>query len=148
MSVALQDLEGVESVEISLTDGAARIVLKPENTVTLADLRTVVRKRGFTPKEAHLTARGTITVSAGAATFEALGTGETFVADDGTGRPLDRYAGRVVTVEGLVPAPDTETRDRIEIEKVREPTAVGPRDAPLAGADHGGVPRSTTVLDV
>lgn len=120
MSVALRDLKAVASVELSLNDGSARIVLEPENTLTLADLRTVVQKRGFTPKEAHVTARGTFTVSAGAAIFQVLGTDETFAADGGTAGPLDRYAGRIVTVEGLVPAPDAETRDRIEIEKVTE----------------------------
>jgi len=124
VSVALQDLDGVAEVELSLNDGSARIVLEPENTVTLADLRTVVRKRGFTPKEARVTASGTFTRSAGGAVFQVLGTDEAFIADGATVGPLDRYAGRVVTVEGLVPAPDAETRDRIEVEKVREPSDV------------------------
>ena len=127
MSVALQDLKGVASVEISLNDGFARIVLEPENTLTLADLRTVVRKRGFTPKDARVTARGTFTVSDGAATFQVLGTSEILIADGGTAGPLDRYAGRVVTIEGLVPAVDAETRDRIEIAKVQAPNVIGAR---------------------
>jgi hypothetical protein len=68
----MKKVEGVQIVQVSLKDGLTVLELRPDNTVTMAHLRTVIRNNGFVPKEAQITARGS--VSGG--TFEVSGTGE------------------------------------------------------------------------
>jgi len=52
---SLKKIGGVEDVKVSLNDGKAIISLKPGNTVTLEQIQDIVRKNGFTPKEANVT---------------------------------------------------------------------------------------------
>ena len=55
LTVAMKKLEGVESVDISLTRSSAEVRLRPGNRVTVDDLRRIVKRNGFTPKEAVVT---------------------------------------------------------------------------------------------
>lgn len=68
----MQKVDGVQSVRVSLNDGLTILDLKPGNSVTLAQLRKIIKNNGFVSKEATVVARGT--PSAGA--FEVGGTGE------------------------------------------------------------------------
>jgi copper chaperone CopZ len=58
VSVAIKKVEGVQKVEVSLNDGAADIQLKPGNKLTVDQLREIVRKNGFTAKDAVVTVAG------------------------------------------------------------------------------------------
>lgn len=60
MSVAVRKLDGVESVDVSLEKSSAVIVLKTGNTITLPQLRSVIRKSGYPTRDARITARGKI----------------------------------------------------------------------------------------
>jgi len=60
VSVAVQKLDGVESVEVSLEKASADIRLKPGNRVTLPQLRKTIRQSGYPTKDAHVEARGTV----------------------------------------------------------------------------------------
>lgn len=60
MSGALQKVEGVESVEVSLNAGVARIRLKPQNRVSLEKLRKIVTDHGFTPRSARVELTGEV----------------------------------------------------------------------------------------
>ena len=60
MSVAVKKLEGVESVDVSLEKSSAVIVLKPDNKVTLSQLRRVIRNSGYPTRDAQVSAKGTI----------------------------------------------------------------------------------------
>jgi hypothetical protein len=60
VSVAVKKLEGIESVDVSLEKASAVIVLKPENRVTLAQIRRVIRNSGYQTRDAGITARGAI----------------------------------------------------------------------------------------
>lgn len=60
MSVALKKLEGVESVDVALekTSADIDITLKADNTITLPQLRRIIRSNGYPTKDAQVTARG------------------------------------------------------------------------------------------
>ena len=61
----MQKIAGVQSVKVSLNDGLTILDLKPDNTVTLAKLRQVIKDNGFVPKEAQIVARGSTAVADG-----------------------------------------------------------------------------------
>ena len=58
--VAIRKLPGVESVDVSLERAMTDVRLKPNNTVTLSQLRRVIKSGGFNAKEATVTAVGTL----------------------------------------------------------------------------------------
>jgi len=60
VSVAIKKLDGVESVDVSLEKASADIKLKPGNTITLPQLRRIIRQGGYPTKDAHVEARGTV----------------------------------------------------------------------------------------
>ena len=68
----MQKVTGVATVKVSLNDGLTILDLKPENTVTLANLRQVIRNNGFVTKEVEVTARGS---------FQTISGREVFVVD-------------------------------------------------------------------
>lgn len=66
MRVAVQKLEGVESVSVSLSDGLAEVRLAAVNPVTIARIREVIRSNGFTPKDAEVVVNGVLVEHGGA----------------------------------------------------------------------------------
>lgn len=60
MSVAIKKLDGVESVDVSLEKASAVIRLKPDNKITLTQLRQIIKNNGYPTKDAQITARGRI----------------------------------------------------------------------------------------
>ncbi|HXV62835.1 MAG TPA: hypothetical protein VEK15_19205, partial [Vicinamibacteria bacterium] len=73
MSVALRKIEGVETVTVSLNEGAADIKLKPGNTLDPEAIRKVVRDNGFTPKTAEVRVTGRVTRAGGKWTLVVTG---------------------------------------------------------------------------
>ena len=68
----MQKVEGVQAVNVSLKDGVTALELRPNNKVTLAQLRKVIRNNGFVSKDALITAGGAVSGN----TFDVSGTGE------------------------------------------------------------------------
>ena len=56
----MEKLPGVESAAVKLNEGRAVLALRPENTLTLGQIRESVRRNGFTPREARVTATAEI----------------------------------------------------------------------------------------
>ena len=56
----MQKVDGVQSVQVSLKEGLTTLELRPENKVTLAQLRTVIKNNGFVSKDAQVVARGSV----------------------------------------------------------------------------------------
>jgi len=77
--VAVQKVEGVESVELSLERAQADIRLLPGNRVTLDRFRKIVKGNGFEPKEAVVSATGTVRDNGGRLMFDVSGVGATLV---------------------------------------------------------------------
>ena len=72
----MQKVEGIQSVRVSLNDGLTILDLKPDNSVTLAKLRQVIKNNGFVPKDAQVVARGSLAVADGHPVFDVSGTKE------------------------------------------------------------------------
>jgi hypothetical protein len=106
--VSIQRIEGVQSAKVSLNEGRAVIELEPGNTVTLAQIHERVRRNGFTPQGATVTARARVVASGDALGLEVVGTQESFGAaatpHGGSLSELKKRVGQIVVVEGLIPA--------------------------------------------
>jgi hypothetical protein len=72
----MQKVAGVATVKVSLNDGLTILDLKPQNTVTLANLRQVIRNNGFVTKDVEITARGSFQTVSGQLPFVVAGTNE------------------------------------------------------------------------
>jgi hypothetical protein len=59
----MEKLPGVESATVKLNEGRAVLVLKPENSLTLGQIRDSVRRNGFTPRDARITATAEVVAS-------------------------------------------------------------------------------------
>jgi len=71
--VAMQKLDGVATVELSLERAHAEVGLKPNNRLTLDQFRQVVKRNGFEPKQAAVTATGTVRDAGGTIVFDVSG---------------------------------------------------------------------------
>jgi hypothetical protein len=69
----MQKVDGVQSVRVSLNDGLTILDLKPDNAVTMAKLRRIIKNNGFVSKEASVLARG---AASGERGFVVSGTNE------------------------------------------------------------------------
>ena len=68
----MQKVDGVQTVRVSLKEGLTVLELRPDNTVTLSELRTVIKNNGFVSKDAQIIARGAMRDGM----FDVSGTGE------------------------------------------------------------------------
>ena len=72
----MQKVPGVTSVKVSLNEGLTVLDFAPKNTVTLAQLRQIIRNNGFTTRDAKISAAGSLSLSNNVTTFEVSGSGE------------------------------------------------------------------------
>ena len=68
----MQKVDGVRTATVSLKAGMTTVELRPDNSVTLAQLRNVIKNNGFVSKEADVMARGRLSDGQ----FEVAGTHE------------------------------------------------------------------------
>lgn len=59
----LKGLSGVEQVTVSLNDGYAEVHFGEDSRAVLAEIREVIRKNGFTPKDASVQVSGKVVQS-------------------------------------------------------------------------------------
>jgi copper chaperone CopZ len=119
--VALKKFSGVESVDVSLNKGLAAVKLNPGNPVRPKDMWEAIRKNGFSPKETHVTVRGTIADGPGHR-FKVAGTNEEFdlSGDPKVLDPEKLQTGRIVIVDGtLVPAKDVKAPVPLQVKEIR-----------------------------
>ena len=72
MSVAVKKLEGVERIDVSLEKASAVITFKADNTITLPQVRKVIRSNGYPTRDAQIVARGKITDRGGTPILDLL----------------------------------------------------------------------------
>lgn len=125
MSVSIQKIEGVESVKVSLNEGQARIVLKPGNRVTLEQLRELIKRNGFTPRQASVSAEADVISYEGRMHVRIAGTNEMFaVASSTDARVLSAFRKPPVTaalVDATISLPDG-TRAEARVTAVKPST--------------------------
>jgi copper chaperone CopZ len=108
----MQKIPGVENVEVSLKQGKAIVQFKPGNTVHLDELVQKVRDNAFTPKEARISVRGVLLSTGGKLQLKVLGVNDVYDLVPGAGlntAELAKNVGKVVLLEGVVPAPKDKT---------------------------------------
>lgn len=101
MSVAVDKVEGVESVRVSLEEGLAEIALGPNNRVDPEVFLEIVRDNGFTPGAAEIVVAGTLVESGGLHLIEIDGPDLVYeLVERAVAVPAKAVAGRVVSVRG------------------------------------------------
>jgi copper chaperone CopZ len=116
--IAMQKVDGVESIEVSLERALADIRLRPGNRVGLQPFRQIVRSNGFAPKDALVTVTGTLVNQGGKPALNVTGLDAIWplVSDprhpaahaDAVTRLASNRSGRV-QVTGVVAPPASNT---------------------------------------
>jgi copper chaperone CopZ len=96
VSVALENLAGVDAVKVSLQKATADIQLDEGNKITLAQIRRVIRTSGYPTRDAQIDAKGRIVIAGGKPSLDLLN-GSTLPIVAGAKRATDG----VVQVTGV-----------------------------------------------
>lgn len=116
MEKSLGQVEGVETVSVSLNTGIVTIELRETNDVTYAAIRKIVANGGFAAKGATLNVRGTVRRAEGQWLLETP-TGEQFVLTTGDASGAAKVdlqtleSSKRVTVIGQIPT-SSETEEK------------------------------------
>src|ERR1700756_1469120 len=121
----MKSVNGVDSVDVSLSKGLATVTLKPGNTVRMKQLLDAVSKNGFTTKQSKVDVNGVLVSDAAGIRLKVSGTDESFtLSGDPTAMEKARnMVGKTVVVNGTIPEvpkgklPETLRLDSIEIVK-------------------------------
>lgn len=118
-------MAGVDSVQLSLNEGLARILLKPGNQLRLAQLREIVANSGFTPREARVTVIGQVVLNDGETLLRVAKTGEMFdlsIASKAskTEDELKKEAGKNLLIEGILAPVKQEKMQVLEVLTFKE----------------------------
>ena len=102
VNVALTNVVGIDTVEVSLTRALATVKLKPGNSVSLAQLVRLVREKGYTIPTASIAVSGLPARNSDRWVLRIPTSGERMelAADPQLSSALARYANRTVTVRG------------------------------------------------
>lgn len=124
MSVSLGKIPGVESAEVRLNQGRAVLRLRPENAVSLDQVRQVIEKNGFTPRDATVTLRADVVLTGNRRQIRVPGPNVTYdVAGSTAGTVQDeinKAAGQTMIVEGVIPAPKGKAATQvIEVKAIK-----------------------------
>ena len=123
MRVAVQKLPGVESVNVSLERASTEIQLRPGNSITLDQVRSIIKNNGFTAKEATVTVVGRLIERGGQPALEVTGTDTVMliVADPKQPAPFKKVEERlraktsdVIRIAGMVET-NANSPDRITV---------------------------------
>jgi copper chaperone CopZ len=102
--VAVQKLDGVESVDVSLERASVTIGLRPGNRITLPLLRQLIRNNGFSAKDATVTAVGTVIERGGKPALSVTGTDVVWLLAPRAANDA-AYADAMQRVKAQQPAP-------------------------------------------
>ena len=119
----MKKLDGVRDARVSLNEGKAVVALDPANKVSLADIRKLVQRNGFTPQGATVTLRARVVAAGDTLQLEVPETKETFqvatTAHADKLAELRKYVGQVVVVQGLIAAPKEKVPAVIQVTSVK-----------------------------
>jgi hypothetical protein len=127
--VAVQKLPGVESVNVSLERASTDIQLRPGNTITLGQLRAIIKNNGFTTKEAVVTAIGSLVERGGQPALEVTGTNTVMLVVADPKQPAvfkqvhDRLRAKPGAAARLVGVVESRSNspDQIRVQAVSDP---------------------------
>jgi len=108
-------LPGVESAVLSLDKASADITLKPENRITMTQLREVLKKSGYPTRDAQVDARGRIVDRGGKLLVDLLN-GSTMEIDP---KSASAKAGDEIVQMSGVSRGNGKTPDRLTVDAIR-----------------------------
>jgi len=99
----MEKLPGVETATVKLNEGRAVLALKPGNTLAIGQVRESVRRNGFTPRDARITATADV-VSGNALRLRVTGTPDVYEvrATPALEQQLKAAEGRSMIVDGTI----------------------------------------------
>ena len=123
MRVSLKAVAGVDSVDVSLEKGLARVRMRPGNTATLKQLQDAIMKNGFTMKDSKATVVGTILVTNGKPQLKVSGSNDVLhlVPASQSAPNASSLQGKSVVVAGTIPeAPKGKSPDSLNYQSLTE----------------------------
>jgi len=119
--VALKNINGVDSVDVSLSKGLAVATFKPGNTVRYEQLLRAIEKNGFTIKGSKLIVGGVTERGEGGTWLRVSGSSERLRLAPADARAPAIAPGKNVEVTGTVPeVPNGKTPDVLRYQTVTE----------------------------
>jgi hypothetical protein len=127
--VAVLKLSGVESVNVSLERAITDVQLRPGNSITLDQLRTIIKNNGFTTREATVTVVGTLIERGGQPALEVTGTNTVMLIATDPNQPaifkqvqdrLRTKPGTPTRLTGTVES-SADSHDRLKVQAMSEP---------------------------
>jgi copper chaperone CopZ len=118
--VALKNVPGTDTVDVSLNQGSATVNMKANNTTALKDVLEAITKNGFVTKQTVVTARGVLVKSDGKWRLKITGSNEELAVETAPNVALSEGAA---TIEGVVP----------EVSKGKAPSVVQLRSVKMEG---------------
>ena len=99
----MRKLPGVESVDVSLERAITDVRLRRSNTVTLDQLRKVIRNNGFNAEEADITVVGKVSEGGGQPVLSVTGTESVLIlaADPKNAKAFQQIRGHLQTQRGM-----------------------------------------------
>jgi copper chaperone CopZ len=125
VNVALKNVPGVETVDVSLNKGLATVKLKPGNTVSVVQLWQLLHEKGYTPKTTAISARGSLKNENGRLQLAVSGTKDVLdlIVDPKSPSAFSdagKKAGQMVEIQGvLIPGKDLKTLVPLQVGQVR-----------------------------
>ncbi len=128
MRVAVRKLPGVESVNVSLERASTDIQLRPGNSITLEQLRRIIKNNGFTAKEATVTVVGKLIERGGQPVLDVTATNTVLLVVADPKQPgvfkqvverLRAASAGATQLTGVV-EPRADAPDRIEVRAMSE----------------------------
>jgi copper chaperone CopZ len=119
---AIKKIPGVETVDVSLNKGLAKVKLRPGNTLRPEDFWQTVQKNGFTPKETTVIVRGEIQ----GGKFKVAGSNQLFdlAPDPKSPKALDEVRGqasKTLIIQGsLTPQKDSKAAVPLQVRSIEE----------------------------
>ena len=110
-------LPGVESAVVSLDKASADIRLKPDNRITMPQLRDLLKKNGYPTRDAQIEARGKIVEVNGMPVFDLMNGSTMALVADPKGTPV-RAGPQPVDITGVSRA-DGKTAEKVTPATVR-----------------------------
>ena len=123
MRVSLKAVPGVDTVEVSLEKGLAKVQMKPGNMTTLKQLNEAIAKNGFTMKDSTAIVAGTVVITNGKAAVQVSGSNDVLTLVPGSSSVVDAasFAGKSILVEGTIPeASKGKVPDTIDYRSIKE----------------------------
>lgn len=134
MRVAVLKLDGVTAVDVSLERGLADVRLRADNSLTIEQLRTTIKRNGFVPGSATVEVAGRLVTRGGGVALAVTGSSAVVaLAPDPDNKAamqdvVSRAAGGTalpVVLTGLLVAGTKADDDRIEVRSVKGQSGPG-----------------------